>query len=57
MEERESKIKEYRISQDASELDRKASKACRYKQKIWTQEELDAAEHKGAELHKFFSYE
>lgn len=38
------KLQSYRLKQGLAELKRKADKSTRFKQKCWTQEEIDYAE-------------
>jgi hypothetical protein len=47
------KIREARLCQSQSELDRKAEKAAERKGKLWTQEELDSADKEAREFAAF----
>lgn len=52
--EREARIREYRLRQPITELQRKADKS-RDRARLWTQEELDASEVEAAELCRFLN--
>jgi hypothetical protein len=54
MTEREDKIREARLRQPLSELERKSDKAAR--PGWWTQEDLDLAKRKARELYKYFKW-
>lgn len=45
------KIAEYRNKQSTEELNRKSSKSCRRKGKIWTLEQIEAIRRDACELH------
>lgn len=53
---REERLKQNRLNQPLDELERKADKATRYKQKIWTLEEIEWAEASASDLMRAFGW-